>query len=880
MLVVALVLIGASRSRCRERKITDSVEGVDDPQFLRIKVRVRGPSIGTMSTTSSRARLRPAARAGAAANTAATPPIIGSGASQPGAIRTGRGAARWAPMALAMAALLAVYAGWQLLRWPAGQRTLIGDVFFYPVGVAAVGAALAAARRCRHEPRLRATWRWLAAAACVYLLGDIAQTFYELAGSKPYPSVGDGFYLLYYPCMLIGLLRVSARAGNVRQRVRVGLDLSVVAVAGIAVVIYVVLGPTVVQTGSDSLQTAFSVAYPVGDMVLLVGLGSVLVRGTSRSSARALQFMAAGLALYVVADLISGYITLHSTYHGGDPVDAVWMVAIALFAVAGAAQEVPDSPTEGAEPGAARRASWVPYSAVTVGFGLLLFNERHDAPLTNGIVVYAAVLLTGLVSIRQFLAQRDLVSVQDQLSHQSLHDPLTGLPNRVLIIDRAGQLLARARRHGRAIAALYVDLDGFKRVNDSFGHAVGDELLRAVAHRLSQTVRDSDTVARLGGDEFVILLEDGGDTCSPQTVAERICEALAEPMELGAGDCPTLTITASVGIAVGLEGTADDLLRDADYALYEAKRAGRNRSMTFESHMHSSAQDRIELEIDLRDALARGELFLLYQPLVDLGSETVTGVEALIRWRHDVRGVVPPGAFIDVAEDTGLIVEIGRWVLQTACRRAARWQQPGRPIGVAVNVSAVQLDGGDLIADVAGALRDSGLDPELLTLEITETTLMRDAAAAARQLSELKALGVRIAIDDFGTGYSSLAYLGQFPVDALKVDRSFVARIATSSESRALVHALVQLAKALGLETVGEGIEEIAQLRYLQREGCAIGQGFMFARPLEGDAVDGLLASGVVFDPAAAPVSDRPGRPATPTASAPPPRTRAGSTRR
>jgi diguanylate cyclase (GGDEF)-like protein len=751
------------------------------------------------------------------------------------------GRARWVPMAAAMGGLLLVYAGWQLFRWPDGHRELIGDLFFYPVGVAAIFAAVGASRRCAAQPRLRSAWRLLALASVFYLAGDVAQTIYELSGPLPFPSVADGFYLLFYPLILCGLLRFPGGRRDLGARVRLMLDLAIVAIGGAAVVMYVVLGPTVAQSGPDPLQSGISIAYPVGDMVLLVGLGSVLLRRTAVSSARALQSFAGGLLFFVAADLVYGYIQLHSTYQGGDPVDSLWMIAIALFAVAGAAQTTPLATTEVIAEDQPHHASWAPYVAVAIGFGLLLFNERHQRLLPDASLVIAAVLLATLVSVRQFLAQRDLLHTQGRLSYQSLHDALTGLPNRALVIDRAEQMLARARRSRTPVAALYVDIDGFKHINDSFGHATGDELLSVVAARLSGIVREADTVGRLGGDEFVVLLEDHTLDAGPELVAERMCQVLGQPIDLQGTKGRTVSVTASIGIALGQRDSADDLLRDADFALYEAKGAGKNRWVMFESRMQTAAQDLLELEMDLKEALDAGQFFLLYQPTFDLQSETIKGIEALIRWRHPVRGVIPPDAFIPLAEETGLIVPIGRWVLRTACQQAAAWHRHGRPLGMAINVSARQLDQPSLVQDVADTLASTGLEPAALTLEITETTLMRDAEAAARRCHALKALGVRLAVDDFGTGYSSLAYLRQFPVDALKIDRSFISGIAASGDSKALIHTLVQLGKTLGLETLGEGIEERAQLRELQREKCDSGQGFLFARPLEVDAIEELL---------------------------------------
>jgi len=430
---------------------------------------------------------------------------------------------------------------------------------------------------------------------------------------------------------------------------------------------------------------------------------------------------------------------------------------------------------------------------------------------------------------------------EDRLAHQALHDALTGLPNRALIVDRAEQMFARARRERLQVGALFLDLDNFKAINDGLGHPAGDHLLKAVAARVSSVLRASDTVGRFGGDEFVVLVEADSLDAGPELVADRLIEILREPFALAELAGGPLTITASIGVALGARASAEEMLRDADVALYEAKAAGKNCSRVFRSEMQHAVSDRLELEMDLRNALENQQLFVVYQPIFDLQNEEIAAVEALLRWQHPTRGVVSPDTFIPIAEDTGLIVPLGRWVLAEACEQAQRWHQLGRPLGMSVNVSARQIARDDLVDHVREALAVSGLEPGFLTLEITETTLMRDADATIRRLRTLKELGVRIAIDDFGTGYSSLAYLRQFPVDALKIDRSFIAGIASSNESAALIHTLIQLGKTLDLETLAEGIEEPAQLQRLQREHCDTGQGFLFARPLDVAAVEQFL---------------------------------------
>ncbi len=483
--------------------------------------------------------------------------------------------------------------------------------------------------------------------------------------------------------------------------------------------------------------------------------------------------------------------------------------------------------------------------------------ETYDATLAGGsvfadehalILFGAGTLVSLLLSILLFVIGtgrvRALALVREKtsaLSHQALHDTLTGLPNRALVFDRAEQLLARASRDPQLRpAALFVDIDDFKNVNDTYGHAAGDQLLRVIADRLRTAIREHDTVGRLSGDEFVVLLDSANAEAPPELIAQRLVEILRQPVELNEQGT-TISISVSVGIAVGNRTSADGLLRDADLALYGAKETGKDRYVFFQEGMQNTAESRQRLCDDLGQALREGQFFLLYQPIFDLQSRGVVGVEALIRWRHPDRGVVEPEEFITLAEATGQISAIGRWALDEACRQAAEWRDRGREMAVSVNVSGYQLDRDELVLDVQHALSESGISPHLLTLEITETALMRDATSAAWRLKTLKELGVRIAIDDFGTGYSSLAYLRQFAPDALKIDRSFISGINHSKESAAIMQTLVSLGKSLGIETLAEGIEEPAQLRQLERECCDQGQGFLLARPLQVSDVDRLL---------------------------------------
>jgi diguanylate cyclase (GGDEF)-like protein len=468
-------------------------------------------------------------------------------------------------------------------------------------------------------------------------------------------------------------------------------------------------------------------------------------------------------------------------------------------------------------------------------------NANALALLLAGFVL--SLLLGALIFVLGTSRSRALVLVDErtqELHHLALHDALTELPNRALILDRIDQMLARSRREHTPVAVLFLDLDNFKDVNDTLGHAAGDQLLTAVAARLVSAIRQEDTVGRLGGDEFVVLAEGASLAAGAEMVAERILDILATPFELPGSDVP-LSVTASIGIAEGRRATPDELLRDADVALYRAKAAGKKCAVVFAPAMQEAVDDSRNLETDLHAALGADQFFLLYQPTFDLSSGAFTGVEALLRWRHPTRGVIQPDDFIPALEASGLIVPVGRWVLEEACRQGAAWQRQGHPITVSINVSAKQLDRDQIVTDVHGALTSTGFDPALCVLELTETTLMHNVEETVGRLTLLKALGVRMAIDDFGTGYSSLAYLRQFPIDVLKIDRSFVSGITETSEAVALVHAMVQLGKALGLETVAEGVENDGQRVQLAAENVDTAQGFLFARPLDVESVNRLL---------------------------------------
>jgi diguanylate cyclase (GGDEF)-like protein/PAS domain S-box-containing protein len=441
-------------------------------------------------------------------------------------------------------------------------------------------------------------------------------------------------------------------------------------------------------------------------------------------------------------------------------------------------------------------------------------------------------------SITDITDRRDL---EEQLRHQALHDALTGLPNRALVLDRAERMLAAARRNHGSASLLFIDLDNFKEVNDGFGHAVGDELLAAVATRLRRVTRDSDTVARLGGDEFVVLVENGTLADTSELLAERVQDVLRPPFTLGGRE---YLVSASIGIATTSDGTAENLLQEADVAMYKAKSSGKNCCVSFRPLMRHAAHARLRLEMDLASAIHGGQLRVHYQPIFNLERNDICGMEALVRWQHPERGLLPPSEFIPLAEASGrLMVDLGRYVLSEACRAAAGWQQLNAGLDVAVNISTRQLESSGIVTDVASALAESGLDPIRLVLEVTETAMMHDPEAVVARMTKLKGLGVRLSVDDFGTGYSSLASLRRFPVDVLKIDRSFVESISRSPEDASVVRTLVSLGRTLGLEVVAEGVELISQLAAVREAGCNLAQGFLLGRPLDREQLDELMAT-------------------------------------
>lgn len=694
----------------------------------------------------------------------------------------------------------------------------------------------------------------LAAALLALSAGESIWVYFEVfTDVSPAVSSADLCYYLFY--VLLGLTLLRQAGLKMRSANTLGLLLDstiIVGTIGLYAWFLFLAGPAL-DPATPLLVRAVTVSYPALDLGLLV-LILLALRGRRLTASPAL--FAAGLLTYIVADLTYTFLSSRGTYLPGSPVDGLWTWGTALAAIGGSLYRPPQGQAQHEDRLPPARLQQfltaLPYLAVLASCGLLLYGLYHPSESSIG-VGWGTVLLLGLAMLRQALTFREnarltralmasgeqLARSQGQLTHQAFHDVLTNLPNRALLRDRLEQALALATRHQHHLAVLCIDLDGFKLANDRLGHAAGDALLIQAALRMKDALREGDTLARVGGDEFTVVLTNMENTQNADQIASRLLYAFSRPFQLGHEEA---RVTASIGMSLyaRLGETAEQLQRQADLALYRAKASGKSRVVTFTPDLATAVHARERLKQELMLALQRQELELYYQP--QFRGRRLIGVEALLRWHSAALGPVPPDQFISVAEDTGLIFPIGRWVLEQACGQAAAWRAGGLPLRMAVNISPRQFAHPGFVAEVAAVLRGAGLPSRLLELELTERLVVQDLQAAADKIRQVQGLGVNVALDDFGTGQSSLSHLMMLPVNALKIDRHFVANAEHSESGQGVIRAITAIAHALKLQVVAEGVETETQQALVGSLGCEVVQGYLFGRPMSAGQFEEWLA--------------------------------------
>ncbi|MBI4941797.1 MAG: EAL domain-containing protein [Actinobacteria bacterium] len=724
------------------------------------------------------------------------------------------------------------------------------DAVYLVVGLTCVVAILVGVRR--HRPATPWAWWLMAAGMALWVAGDAVYSWYEdIARVAPFPSAADYLYLAAYPLLGGGLARLAWQRRHGRD-LAASVDAAIVTLA-CGLVSWVVLAGPVARSGTTGAERFFGVAYPATDIVLLAALTWLLTSVGHRSTSFRLLASAAGVL--VVSDSI---FLLTEAGALSDPLGALDLGWLSAYALWGAAALHPGMSRLSEAPDVAA-SSFTRRRLLALGVAVLVPPATHAIQLLTSetpdgwaFVVVSTVMFT-LVVLRMGLAIREVRRSETarsrlaaDLAHQAAHDSLTSLTNRPRVLELLEAALHRAQRNGGLVGLLFIDLDDFKRVNDTYGHAAGDHVLRVTAARMREAVRAGDTIGRLGGDEFVVVLEQVPAETDVVQLADRLVTVLRQPVRLPSV-AREVSIGASVGVALSRDGGTDAvvLLHDADAAAYRAKRAGRGRYEIFDEALRREMHERAALETAIEAGLDEGQFLLHYQPVFDVATGTATGYEALLRWARPGHGIVAPADFIPLAEQSALVCRLGRWVLLEATQQLVAWtaQDPAAfgGVSIAVNVSGRHLYDDSLVRDVTDALLVSGLAPERLVLEMTETILV-DGRAAAGRLQALRRLGVRISIDDFGTGYTSIGQLQSLHADGLKIDRSLVE--SSTPGSRELVRLLVHAAHAFGLEVVAEGVEHESQLEPLRAAGCDRVQGFLLARPQPAQAFQTRTTSG------------------------------------
>ena len=780
----------------------------------------------------------------------------GPGSSPPGNAAWGS-SRRFAATSALAAVLLCALAIW-MASHPGTHRSTAELATVVKLVVATFATASCLVLGCRAAPPLRLAWAWIGTFAAVWALGAAFLTWYEFGnrGVVPFPSPADACFLAALPLAAIGVLMFSSAHGTGISQVRVLLD-GIVVAGSLLIVSWATALGAAYHSGSGSVfSQAIGLAYPISDVVVATVGVSLLAQGRHRQRVPPV-LVVAGLLCLTIADSSLAYVSHLASFRYDMLLDAGRVAGFVLIAVA--PLWPPEQATTAARDEGDGPAPWqvaLPYLFLAIAiFAAALKGTRSRHldlfDVIAGLCVIAAVLtrlvLTLVDNLRLTSQMRYAVTTlranQVELVHYALHDSLTGLPNRVLFGDRIEHALARRSSPTRRVAVMLCDLDSFKDVNDTLGHPSGDEVLIAAADRLSSCVRPADTVARIGGDEFAILIDDASGIDEVASVAGRVCSAMRVPFTIAGRD---FVVQVSVGIAMAnqYDTRSEKLLQDADVALYATKDAGGNDYTFFEPRLGKAYVDRLGLQAELAMAVDNGEFFIEYQPVVELVSGRVVGVEALLRWRHPRRGVLAPGDFLPVAESSGIAVSIGAWAISETLQQLRVWRErtpAARHLWTAVSISARQLASGDLASAVANAIAASGLEPESLHIELTESAVVDLVDASLLVVTELKSLGASLEINDFGTGYSSLAYLKQLPIDGVKIDRTFVEGLGSDGRDAVIIEAIVSLAHALQLKVAAAGVETDRQLEWLRTLGCDYGQGYQWSIPLSASELERWL---------------------------------------
>ncbi|HEX3327293.1 MAG TPA: EAL domain-containing protein [Actinomycetota bacterium] len=717
-----------------------------------------------------------------------------------------------------------------------------------------------------HRPTRARIWYGFALGQAMWVVGDSIFSYYAtfLHRALPFPSIADVLYIGAYPVFILVLLSlVRSRQGG--KDIRSLMDATIIA-TGLGLLSWVFLTKPLLNDDSlNLLQRTTSVLLPVMDILVLALIARLLVV----LGARPRSFILLGsLTASFTAFTLHALTAFDGSSQLNTGVFIAWLASLLLW---GAVSLHPSMVrlTDGATAMHARRfGSWrlvLLTAAALVAPTVLVVQTLLDQAVDDLVAVASALLfllvmarMAGLIrDARAAVTELDAQSnrlrrgiearadLEHQLRDQALHDPLTGLPNRAMFTERLGQALLAPTHIHESVAMLFLDLDEFQAVNDTFGHEAGDELLRQIVRRIRGYLRASHTLARVEGDEFAILLAEVNGLRDATSVADGLVEIMQLPFALQ-GDL--ITVNVSVGLALANDGDmAENVLRNANAAMYAAKLNGKNQRVIYTPDMHSIVKDRAELKKALENALTEGELRIAYQPIVDIQSGQVNGAEALVRWEHPERGLIPPFEFLPYAEESGLIVEIDRWVVMQACIQLAKWKEDlpnGSNMGISVNFSGRTIQDNHIVAWVKVCLNASGLEPRDVLIEITESALISNLDTAVRRMNELKRLGVRLAVDDFGTGYASLNYVKRFPLDFLKIDKAFVDGVTQGPEESALARAILGLAEALGLDTIAEGIEDAGQALELSRLGSRFGQGYLYSPPVSASSMVELVHAG------------------------------------